>query len=416
MRLSLFVFLVLNLAEISAVAAQNSTREVCRDCQFQKIADAIKASAPNDKVVVQEGEYFEHDLSIDRPLELVAKGFAVVDGENSGQHIFVIRSSGVVIKGFTIKNTGSSYIQELAGIRVVKSEGCEISGNHFDNTTYGVYLEDSRHCRVRDNTFRGRAQDEASGGNGIHLWQGEDILIENNDIQGHRDGIYFEFVKQAKVIANVVTKNIRYGLHFMSSNDCLYDNNSFLRNGAGVAVMYSRRINMKNNRFFENNGVASYGLLLKEIHEGVIEQNFFEDNTVGIFMEGSNRNQFSKNEFLRNGWAIRIMGDCEDNRFTHNNVVGNTFDVATNSERNPNEFLQNYWSQYNGYDLNHDGIGDIPYRPVNLSSVIVENVDSSFVLIKSFLLMVLDEIERGLPELIPERMKDEEPLMKPEVI
>jgi nitrous oxidase accessory protein len=92
------------------------------------------------------------------------------------------------------------------------------------------------------------------------------------------------------------------------------------------------------------------------------------------------------------------MGDCENNKFSNNDFIRNTFDVATNSENNPNEFADNYWSQYEGYDLNHDGIGDIPYRPVSLSSVIMENVDSSFILIKSFLLAMLDGIERKRAE------------------
>lgn len=393
-----------------------ATVEVCSSCKFQAIKDAIDSAKSGDQILVQEGTYKERNISIAKPIRLKAQGYVIVDGEGAGEHIFVVAAPKVSIEGFVIKNTGSSYLKELSGVRVVTTEDCEISENHFDNTTYGVYLENSKRCRVRDNTFRGKAVDEASGGNGIHLWQGQDIVIENNDIQGHRDGIYFEFVKGAKVLANVITKNIRYGLHFMSSNDCVYDNNSFIKNGAGVAVMYSRRIFMHNNRFYHNSGVAAYGLLLKEIHEGIIEKNYFEDNTVGIFMEGSNRNVFQKNLFLSNGWAIRIMGDCEDNKFAKNNIIGNTFDVATNSERNPNEFRGNYWSHYNGYDLNRDGVGDIPYRPVNLSSVIVENVDSSFVLIKSFLLMLLDEIERNLPELIPERMKDEGPLMAPEEI
>lgn len=392
------------------------TFEVCAECQFKKIQEAIYFAKPADLVKVNQGLYKEKNIHIDKSITLEAKGFVVIDGENSGDHVMVVEAPEVKIKGFTIRNTGASYLQELSGIRVVKTEKCEILNNHFENTTYGVYLENAKNCSIVDNTFRGQALDETSGGNGIHLWQGENIKIENNDIQGHRDGIYFEFVKNAKVVGNVITNNIRYGLHFMSSNDCEYINNSFLKNGAGVAVMYSRRIKMQRNRFFHNDGVAAFGLLLKEIHEGFIENNSFEENTVGVFMEGSNRNLFAKNSFSANGWALRVMGDCEDNRFLGNNFIDNTFDVATNSERNPNLFSGNYWSQYDGYDLDRDGVGDIPYRPVSLSSVIMENIDSSFVLIKSFLFVLLDEIERRLPELIPEPLKDDAPLMQPQVV
>lgn len=395
-------------------ARPNLEVKVCPSCEQSSIAAGVATVAPGGQVIVEAGTYKEHNIKIEKSLVLRANGRVIVDGDNAGSHVFHILSSGVKLSGFDIKNTGSSYIQELSGIRVTSSGKCEIVGNHFENTTYGIYLENAEDCLIRDNVFRGRAVDESSGGNGIHLWQGVNIVVENNDIQGHRDGIYFEFVKSAKVQNNVVSKSIRYGLHFMQSNDCEYENNIFVDNGAGVAVMYSRRILMRNNRFSDNRGVAAYGLLLKEIHESQIEKNRFSGNTVGLYMEGCNRNQFEHNQFHSNGWAIRVMGDCDNNRFTKNDIIANTFDVATNSENNPNEFVENYWSQYPGYDLNKDGVGDIPYRPVSLSSVIMENVDSSFVLIKSFLLIMLDEIERSLPELIPERMKDVRPLMSPQ--
>lgn len=410
---SFLLFALITLG--SSLSVKAATLEVCESCRYTKIAEAISASKAADQIIVKSGLYLENNIIIDKPISLIGKGWPIVDGGNQGEHIFVFAKPGVKITGFVIRNTGSSYLKELSGIRVLATENCEITENRFDNTTYGIYLENSKNCIVQDNIFRGHAIDEASGGNGIHLWQGENVTILNNDIQGHRDGIYFEFVKKAKVVGNVVSKNIRYGLHFMSSNDCLYDDNTFIRNGAGVAVMYSRRINMFKNRFYANSGVAAYGLLLKEIHESSITENKFEENTVGIFMESSNRNKFSLNKLDSNGWAIRIMGDCEENDFTRNDFIKNTFDVATNSDYNPNKFNNNYWSQYNGYDLNKDGVGDIPYRPVNLSSVIMENVDSSFILVKSFLLIILDEIERSLPELIPERMKDENPLMVPQV-
>lgn len=399
-------------APLLLMAAPRSEITVCSKCEIQTIAAALVEIKSGGRILIDAGIYKEHGLKIEKSVTLQAKGEVIVDGENAGSHIFQILHSGVKINGLIIQNTGSSYLYELSGIRVTQSGQCEITENQFKGTTYGIYFENANSCLVRDNIFRGDAIDEASGGNGIHLWQGEGITIENNDIQGHRDGIYFEFVKSVKVKGNVVSKNIRYGLHFMSSNDCEYDNNTFVNNGAGVAVMYSRRIIMKDNRFVYNRGVAAYGMLLKEIHEGLIERNIFDDNTVGVYMEGSNRNRFLNNTFTNNGWGLRIMGDCDANLFTKNDFRTNTFDVSTNSQNNPNEFIENYWSQYSGYDLNQDGIGDIPYRPVSLSSVIMENVDSSFILIKSFILIMLDEIERSLPELIPERMKDVRPMMK----
>lgn len=393
--------------------AHSSELKVCKTCEIATLHQAIELAHAGDSITVEAGEYQENKIAITSPLKIVGKPGAIIDGKREGFHIFLIEANNVTISGFTIRNGGMSYLQELAGIRVINSEDCTIEGNTFEDTTYGIYFEKSKKCSVLKNKFRGQAKDEASGGNGIHVWQGEEITIEGNDIRGHRDGVYFEFVKNALMRNNFVSHNIRYGLHFMSSNDCRYFENTFSDNGAGVAVMYSRRIEMYRNSFLTNRGVASYGLLLKEIHDGKIQQNIFNLNTVGIFMEGSNRNLFRYNKFQSNGTAIRVMGDCEDNNFTENNLLFNTFDVATNSDRNPNTFSENYWTTYDGYDLNHDGVGDVPYRPVSLSSVILENVDSSFILLKSFLFNLLDQIERSLPELTPQRLKDEKPRMKP---
>ncbi|MEQ1666104.1 MAG: nitrous oxide reductase family maturation protein NosD, partial [Bdellovibrionales bacterium] len=385
---------------------------VCSNCDVKSIREAVLAIAVGGEVVVEPGTYFENKIIIDRSMKLSGKPGAVIDGQNLAEHIIIVSHDDVTIQNLTLQNTGTSYIQEVSAIRILSSKNCQILNNRFENTTYAIYFEKSDLSIVKNNIIKGSAKDESSGGNGIHIWTGSDYTIEGNDITGHRDGIYFEFVKSAKVLNNTVHNNIRYGLHFMSSHYCEYRHNVFSNNESGVAVMYSRFITMDSNRFEKSSGAASYGLLLKDIYTSEITNNIFEDNTVGVFMESTNRTNFLNNQYHHNGWAMRVMGDCDLNIFKHNNITENTFDVATNSDHNLNTFSENYWSQYEGYDLNHDGIGDVPYRSVSLSSVILERLDSSFVLLKSFLFILLDSIERGLPTLIPGRMEDTSPLMK----
>ncbi len=384
---------------------------VCAQCELTSIQKAID-SAPNGAIIkIGPGVYRENTIIIKKPLTLVGVNSPVLDGQNHQQIMVVFKSKDVKVSGFIFKDTGVSFTSELAGLRVIESEGCEISGNTFINTTYGVYLEKSHRCHVVGNKFKGQAKDEASGGNGIHVWTGSEHFIEQNEIVGHRDGIYLEFVKSSKILKNVVFRNLRYGLHFMFSNSTDSQMNRFSENGSGVAIMYSQGIIMQNNEYSQNKGNASYGLLLKDIVSSQISHNHFRDNTVAIYMEGSNRNKFIGNFFDSNGYGLRIMGNCESNEFEKNNYVANSFDVTTNSSMSWNSFNNNYWSKYAGYDLNHDGMGDIPFRPVSLSSVVVESVDSSFYLIGSFLFDLLDFVERALPELTPEGLKDEEPLM-----
>ena len=229
---------------------------------------------------------------------------------------------------------------------------------------------------------------------------------------GHRDGIYFEFVTHSKVEENLSYGNLRYGLHFMFSHEDEYRNNTFRNNGSGVAVMYTMGVTMVGNRFEENWGSSSYGLLLKDIRDSKIERNTFYKNTIGVLMEGCTRSHFKENEFNQNGWALKIQANCDANTFIENNFTSNTFDVATNGSISLNTISKNYWDKYEGYDLNKDGVGDIPYRPVSLYGMVVEKMPTAVMLWRSFLVTLLDRAEKVMPVVTPENLKDEFPAMK----
>jgi nitrous oxidase accessory protein len=219
-------------------------------------------------------------------------------------------------------------------------------------------------------------------------------------------------VHDTEVIRNVSERNLRYGLHFMYSDDCTYTANVFRSNGSGVAVMYTNRVNMTGNRFEKSLGSAAYGLLLKEIADSKLERNVFADNTAGLIADGANRVRATGNTFVRNGWAIKVEGSTVDGRFTGNTFMGNTFDVATNSAQPSSVFAGNYWDEYEGYDLDRDGIGDVPHAPVRLFAVIVERSPQAIVLLRSALVTLLDAAERAIPSLTPKLFVDEKPAMR----
>ena len=238
------------------------------------------------------------------------------------------------------------------------------------------------------------------------------MQIVGNSISGHRDGIYFEFVTHSLIWRNISVRNIRYGLHFMFSNNDSYIGNFFAANGYGVAVMFTHGVKMFNNYFEDSWGDAAYGLLLKEISDSYIEGNHFQKNTMGIYMEGASRITLLKNVFKNNGWAIKIQASCMDVTVKENNFMGNTFDVATNGTLVLNTFNGNYWDKYEGYDLNKDHVGDVPYHPISMFSMIVEQNPPAMILYRSMFVSLLDKSEKVIPSLTPENLKDERPLMK----
>jgi nitrous oxidase accessory protein len=283
----------------------------------------------------------------------------------------------------------------------------------LENTLFGIYAQLSSNCIIKDNRITGSAKMEQQSGNGIHNWRCDSMQIIANSITGHRDGIYFEFVNNSVIWRNTSTKNLRYGLHFMFSHDNAYITNIFKNNGAGVAVMYSHGVKMYNNYFMDNSGDAAYGLLLKDISDSHIEGNHFTGNTSGIHMEGSSRLQLAKNEFRNNGWALQVQASCDDITVRKNNFIANTFDVSTNGNLVLNTFDSNYWDKYEGYDLNRDKTGDVPYRPVSMYSMLVEQNPTVIMLFRSFIVTLMDKTEKVLPSLIPENLVDNAPLMKP---
>jgi len=176
--------------------------------------------------------------------------------------------------------------------------------------------------------------------------------------------------------------------------------------------MYSRYVDMEGNMFNNNWGPASYGLLLKDISRSKIERNYFIENTTGIFIEGCDGSEFLNNQFEKNGWAIKLMANSMENIFISNNFIANTFDLSTNSRQNFNKFNANYWSKYDGYDLNKDGIGDVPYRPVKLYSIMAQQNEPSLILLNSLFIDLLNIAESVFPSLTPETLVDESPMMR----
>lgn len=372
---------------------------------------AIAIARPGDTVLVDGGIYYEKNLVINKPLVLKGINRPVLDAEKKYENISV-KADNVTIEGFVLQHTAVSSIVDYAAIKIYNSRNIVILDNIINDAFFGIYSQYGIHCLIKNNILTAYAKTEQSSGNGIHCWKSDSMQIIGNTITGHRDGIYFEFVTNSVIWRNKSFKNLRYGLHFMFSNDDAYINNIFENNNAGVAVMFSKGVKMFNNFFKENWGDAAYGILLKEINDSYIEGNHFEKNTSAIYAEGANRLQVKRNIFKSNGWAFKIQASCSDVELAYNNFLGNTFDVGTNGSLVLNRFNNNYWDKYEGYDLNRDNIGDIPYRPVSMYSMIVEKNPPAIVLFHSLIVSLMDKSEKVIPSLTPENLKDEHPAMK----
>jgi len=397
---------------ILSTALPARTIVVGKDQPITSIRKAIELAKEKDTILVQPGVYKEGNIIVNKNIILLGQNYPVLDGEKKYE-ILTVSGANITIKGFQLQNCGQSAMNDYASIKVIDSKNIFIEDNRVINSFFGIHFSNSSFVTIRHNTISGSPTSEQNTGNGIHLWKCGHALIDNNYITGHRDGIYFEFVTESTIQNNLSEKNIRYGLHFMFSNSDDYLKNTFSNNGAGVAVMYSHNVKMEGNRFQMNWGPSSYGILLKDISDSYIQHNTFYKNSVGIHMEGSSRINAFKNIFKENGWAIKVQASCDDNNFYQNNFYGNSFDIATNGTMMLNKFYNNYWDKYEGYDRNKDGVGDVPYHPVSMYSMIVEQNPNSLILLRSFMVSLLDKAEKAIPGLTPENLTDDKPMIKP---
>ena len=400
----IFLFLIHNLMLSQVI-------EVCTSCEYTSIKEAIAAARDHDTVLVKKGTYKEHDILVNKPLTLLGENYPLIDGEFKGEIITVI-ADNVTIDGLFIINVGTSYTEDYAAVRIARSKDFVVKNLVLEKLFFGIYLEKSTHGKVLNNKIVGDAKEEYNSGNGIQLWYSQHVEVKGNIITHVRDGIYLEFSNFCQITHNMSRDNIRYGLHFMFSNNDLYRDNTFENNGAGVAVMFSKQIEMYNNLFKDNWGPASYGVLLKEINDSEIIGNVFQNNTIGINIEGSNRVNYKGNDFVNNGWAIKFRGACYTNVFAENNFLFNSFDLAYNSKLNDNVFDHNYWSNYTGYDLDKNGVGDVPYRPVKLFSYVVNRTPESIILLRSLFVDIIDFSEKVSPVFTPDKLVDHAPKMK----
>ena len=376
------------------------------------LAKVVSQAAAGDTLVLHPGIHRTAEVLVNKRLTILGRAGAVVDGGERGQ-VVTVSADGVWMEGMTIRNTARGNIFDYAAVKAIQCSQITLKRLTIENAFFGIYLSEVQDSRVTANRVTGGRTPETNAGNGFHLWQCKRITIDDNEVSGHRDGIYFEFVYESKIERNRSRSNLRYGLHFMFSNDNVYTGNWFDDNGAGVAVMYSKRVTMRRNQFVANRGGSAYGLLLKELSDCTIENNVFSDNTTGLFVDGCNRMGIRSNGFFGNGWAVRLMSNCVNDTLETNNFSGNTFDVSTNGVSFENRLASNYWDRYQGYDLNRDGVGDVPHHPVSLFSTIAERLPAALLLNRSLAAQAMDQVERVVPSLTPPGLFDAVPSLRP---
>ena len=395
-----------------ALPAGGRRLDVGRGKSYATIGSALAAARDGDDILIHAGPVYRENLVVRRGVRLRGVGLPVVDGGGKG-NVVEVRADGVTLSGLLLRNSGRSSRVDYCGVHSLGASGLTVERCVFRANQFSVMIQNGRDCVVANNDISSDITFNPLMGNAIHCWKSDNMRIEHNRIGHNRDGIYLEFVNHSRISHNAIDGCARYGLHFMFSHFNVFDSNRFSHNQAGVAVMFGHNVTMLNNVFADNLGASSYGLLIKELQYSLIRGNRFLDNTVGLLVDGGSDLNVHNNEVRGNGWGIRLISASTNDTIHHNNFVGNTFDMTTNVSYNRNFVDGNYWDKYEGYDLDKDGQGDVPFHPLSLFSTLAEQNETVLLFFRSFLMSLLDATEKLLPTITPDNYVDNTPSMKP---
>jgi len=406
--------ILLLLAAGLAAPASGKNLTVSAQGPFPTIQRAIAAAEPGDTIRVEQGRY-DGNLILNRPLVLEGVGKPILRGSGVGS-VLTTTADGCTVRGFIIEHSGEMLEEENSGV-LLRSNGNKIEQNELRDILFGVHLFASNDNLIRDNVIRGRDSIEiGERGAGIHIWNSLRNTLTGNTIIAARDGMYLQNASNSVIRGNRISQ-LRYGLHYMYSNDNIFEDNISENNVAGAAIMYSRRIQFRRNRFLHNRGFSSFGILFQDDEDILAEDNLIVDNAVGIFMESLRGSVFRRNLVAANDTAIEAFSSASGNTFEWNNfvenlsplwVIGRETSTHWNGQRSGN-----YWSEYDGFDLDADGIGDVPFRIQN----VFEHLEGNYPRLRLYLLspaaQALALAEKVLPVIEGSRECDHYPLMKP---
>jgi nitrous oxidase accessory protein len=371
----------------------------------------VDAAVPGATLEVGPGEY-RGDLCLDKPVRLVGRGRPRLVGSGSGS-VVRVRAADVTVEGFDVDGLGGGDLgRDASGIHVAAPRAT-VRGCRIVNALFGVYLREAHGSAVLGCFIRGiPGKDPGEKGSGIHAWNTQGFRFEGNEIVDVRDGFYIQSSSGGTIRGNRA-RDLRYGLHYMFSDDNLFEDNLFANGAAGTALMYSRRIVFRRNRFVHNRGFASVGLLFKACDEVLAEDNLVADNARGIFLEGSYDNVFRRNVVAGSDAAIVLYDSCARNRFEGNSFVSNMSPLNLVGRRTDTVFVGNYWSDADALDLDGDGRGDRPYRLSSVFDHFRDNLTAADLMAQGFGAAALGVAERTFPVLRLVPVEDPAPLVRP---
>lgn len=378
---------------------------------------AVAAAADGDTLLLTMGTY-QGPVKIDRSIVVTSHGDAVIDGGGEGT-VLEVTAPNVTLSQLRICNSGTSLTREDAGV-TASAPGLSVEDCRIENVLFGVYLRQAPRATLRRNTIIGyKSLDVPRRGDLVRAWYSRCLQMESNTLESGRDVIVW--FSDSSTVANNTVSGARYGVHFMYDNDCVATRNTLTDNSVGVYLMYSRRLTVTNNTVAYNRGATGLGIGLKDVDNSTVKGNLVVDNRTGIFVDNSPREvdsrlRYDHNVLAFNDEGMRFTGVVERTIITDNSFLDNYEDVfaGRREELLGVEWEKNFWSALAGFDLDGNGVSDVPYRAEHLFEDLITHHPRLRLFVYSPVIQALNLAAHAFPVLRPQAIfTDSTPRMKP---
>lgn len=382
---------------------------------------ALVDAAPLGSVLKLPAGVFDGPLVVDRAITVDGSAGTIVDSHGVGD-VVIVSGEGATVRGVHARDSALGMDRESAGF-AVKAAKVTIEGCQVDNCLFGISVANGDGAIIRRNSIVGADLAIARRGDAIKVFQSDGVVIESNRITDSRDLVVW-FSKDAIVRDNEVV-NSRYGLHFMYSHSAVIEENRLSDNSVGVFLMFSQDLTLRKNFVRGCRGPSGYALGMKDMDRATIVGNVFVANRVGVFLDNSPQEVGVWNTIEGNLFAWNDIGVLSQPSVKRNAIVGNAFvenrqQVSVNSagSMNGNDFARdgrgNHWSDYAGYDLNGDGIGELAHAPREAFGRLVDRHPLLRILAYSPAENAIDFAARAVPVFLPApAFSDPSPLLSP---
>ncbi len=380
-------------------------------------------SKQGDTLVLTKGRYLGNFV-INHAIILSGLPGAIIDAGGKG-HALELKAGNITIENLNIINWGHDLTEQSSGIYAnVNSVNLLIQNNILQGDGFGMWLNKASDFKVLNNKISGNLKlRSADRGNGIQLSSVKNAHVFGNETYHVRDGIYV-INSQNNIIESNTMHDLRYGIHYMYSYDNSVLNNTAYNTRAGYALMSSRRLTISGNKTTDS---EDYGFLLNFITQSTFKNNYVKnvwtkpENKVlgrdgkGLFVYNSGYNTITGNIIDTAEIGIHLTAGSEKTKVYGNSFINNPIQVkyvVNRKEEWSHEGLGNYWSNYLGWDMNSDNIGDVVFEPNDGIDKLVWQYPEMKMLMDSPAVIILRWIQRQFPILKPPGVKDSFPLMR----